>query len=182
MSRHASGRFTSLRFRTNASNSLGILSTLETAVADSVARPGLAETGIEASAAALPVACDVLAALQADPNVAGTLGTSLLSLVHFVARDDALGGQYQGRLDIVLDTRAFAPDDVLVIGLLAPSVTGDFQQLDFTVSQNCAEVVARSFSDAASALQFFDDQVLRLGAIQSTSTSPSCPRRRVLLQ
>jgi hypothetical protein len=65
----------------------------------------------------------------------------------------------------------FAYKGDLVLGLIAPldGAPTDFQQIDFTVTLDGAEVVDETFTSLAAADAFFDDHVLDLGAVSGIS-------------
>ena len=57
------------------------------------------------------------------------------------------------------------------MGLIAPldGAPTDFQQIDFTVTLDGAEVVDETFTSLAAADAFFDDHVLDLGAVSGVA-------------
>src|ERR1700722_11024147 len=65
----------------------------------------------------------------------------------------------------------FAYKGDLVLGLIPPldGAPTDFQQIDFTVTLDGAEVVDETFTSLAAADAFFDDHVLDLGAVSGIS-------------
>ncbi len=65
----------------------------------------------------------------------------------------------------------FAYKGDLVLGLIAPldGAPTDFQQIDFTVTLDGADVVDETFTSLAAADAFFDDHVLDLGAVSGVS-------------
>ena len=65
----------------------------------------------------------------------------------------------------------FASKGDLLLGLIAPldgAPTG-FQQIDFTVTLDGAEVVKEAFTSLLTADAFFDDQVINLGAVSGVA-------------
>ncbi len=65
----------------------------------------------------------------------------------------------------------FASKGDLLLGLIAPldgAPTG-FQQIDFTVTLDGAEVVNEAFTSLVTADAFFDDQVINLGAVSGVA-------------
>jgi hypothetical protein len=67
----------------------------------------------------------------------------------------------------------FAYKGDLVLGLIAPldGARTDFQQIDFTVTLDGAEVLDETFISLAAADAFFDDHVLDLAPSRGSPTS-----------
>ena len=66
----------------------------------------------------------------------------------------------------------FASKGDLLLGLIAPldGAPTRFQQIDFTVTLDGAEVVKEAFTSLVTADAFFDDQVINLGAVSASPT------------
>jgi hypothetical protein len=105
-------------------------------------------------------------------NIAGALlgtrdvvfGTSILGAN--LSGDGSVSNTYSAS-----STFDFAYKGDLVLGLISPldDTPMGFQQIDFTVTLDGAEVVDETFTSLAAADAFFDDNVLNLGAVSGVS-------------
>jgi hypothetical protein len=125
-----------------------------------------------AFATALPDKSYSTALIGGASNVAG----ALLGPRDVVFGTSFLGANLSGDGSVSNDYRAsstfdFAYKGDLVLGLIAPldGAPTDFQQIDFTVTLDGAEVVDETFTSLAAADAFFDDHVLDLGAVSGIS-------------
>jgi hypothetical protein len=131
------------------------------------------------SAIAEPLVSDVLAASATAPNVVSALhvgtGGGQLGLV-------SLGGLYptvaSGASTTFIGSAAYTFDPTLlggdlVVGLLDGQATGSgFDSLAFQILVNGAPVVQQDFTSVPSALTYFDDDVLDLGAVTALGVDP----------
>jgi PEP-CTERM motif len=125
-----------------------------------------------AFATALPDKSYSTALIGGASNVADALlgprdvvfGTSILGAN--LSGDGSVSNTYSAS-----STFDFAYKGDLVLGLIAPldGAPTDFQQIDFTVTLDGAEVVDETFTSLAAADAFFDDHVLDLGAVSGIS-------------
>jgi hypothetical protein len=125
-----------------------------------------------AFATGLPSTADALAALAGRANsAAAMLGSGhalgLVALGGGVASDaDATSITFESSVAFQLDLSQLSSSGSLVVGLLDPEVVGaGFDSLQFQILREGIAAVNETFLDVASALAYFDDHVLDLGAI-----------------
>jgi hypothetical protein len=125
-----------------------------------------------AFATALPEKPYSTALIGGASNVAGALlgprevvlGTSILGAS--LSGDGSVSNTYSAS-----STFDFAPKGDLLLGLISPldGAPTDFQQIDFTVTLNGAEVVDEIFTSLATADAFFADDVINLGSVSGAT-------------
>jgi hypothetical protein len=127
-----------------------------------------------AGSSALPMAGDVSSALISDPNVTAAYNASVthsplallamgLNTTNTTTPTPSLdvSASYSFNLEMLTSGN-------LMIGLLDPTSSGPgFTSLHFTVSREGGLVEDQTFASLASALSYFDDHVLDLGAMAS---------------
>ncbi len=103
-------------------------------------------------------ASNVASALLSPGEV--VLGTSILGAN--LSGDGSVSNTYSAS-----STFDFAAKGNLILGLIAPldGAPTDFQRIDFSVTVDGTGVVDETFTSLATADLFFDDQVLKLGAV-----------------
>ena len=130
-----------------------------------------------AGAVADPLLSDVLATSAGKPNVIGGLGidrggqqVGLVELGGLYPTSSSGGSAvFSSSVTFQFDPTAFGAPDV-VVGLQDGQLSGGgFDLLDFEVLVNGLPAVQRMFTSAESALAYFDDQVLGLGALDPGS-------------
>ena len=149
-------------------------STVESRAAVGEPTPSLAlAAGLQSAAfgTGLPSNADALAALAGNTDVdivldpAHALG--LVVLGGGVASDaDATSITFDSSVAFQLDLSQLSATGQLVVGLLDPELDGaGFDSLQFQILREGVAAVSETFLDVASALAYFDDQVLDLGGI-----------------
>ena len=92
------------------------------------------------------------------------MGTSILGAN--LSGDGSVSNTYSAS-----STFDFAAKGDLLLGLISPldGAPTDFQQIDFTVTLNGAEVVDETFTSLAAADAFFADDVINLGSVSGAA-------------
>lgn len=123
-----------------------------------------------AKASLLPGTALVAGAVAANPEAAAAIGTARPGLLHAILgggyAPDGSGGAftYSSSIALSFDPAQLGEGDNLLLLLLDPASTGlGFDALHFRVMLEDAAVVDQTFTDVATALSFFDDQVFDLG-------------------
>jgi hypothetical protein len=138
---------------------------------------GIDHTGINASAfaTALPGGTFVSNAFAADPTVATAFGAAGAVVLGTAAQgafypSDATGSHtYTSEADFTLNSTQLTGH--LLVGLLGSLNLGSgFDSLDFSVIENNTTVKTEDFTSFAAANAFFDDTVLDLGSIPTSSS------------
>jgi hypothetical protein len=138
-------------------------------------------TGLQAFTyvTANPLNADVLAALSGSPNVHSNFdvgGTSdMLGLAAMGAAYPADGtgvtSTFTGKFDETIDLSQLANLQHLMIGLVNPTFTGNFDALRFLVTDNGMPADDITFRDISSAMAFFTDQTLDPGSLAGMTGS-----------
>jgi hypothetical protein len=121
----------------------------------------------------LPSPVDAQAALAGNANATAALAAShalgLVVLGGGVASDaNATSITFDSSVAFHLDLSQLSSSGSLVVGFLDPQLDGaGFDSLRFQILREGIAVVNETFGDTASALAYFDDQVLDLGDIAS---------------
>ena len=74
---------------------------------------------------------------------------------------------YSSRIEFDVDTALVTDGDDLIVGLLDPVGSGDFDTLRFRILREGATVLDQSFGDFAAALAYFGDHALDFGALNA---------------
>jgi hypothetical protein len=136
--------------------------------------------GLESAAflTALPLPGDLAAALSGNPDAAAATagGTPLvLGVLGGAYAADGSGGArtHSANLEFAVDLSAVLPTEPLRFGFLNPVATGGgFDTLRLQIFKENTSVLDQSFTSLATALSFFDDEVLDLGPANAGVSGP----------
>jgi hypothetical protein len=116
----------------------------------------------------LPSDEEVAHVLAGNPNAqAGLMERRPLGMMMFAANEDVSSIILGGRSDFTIARESLTASDdrELVLAFVNATVLGDFEELSFRVQKEYETLLDETFTDSASALAFFDDQVIRLGDV-----------------